>query len=176
MTFQELFGLGMKRFLPDLITCDGPAFDVGASGKYVAPGAVGIGAPDWTWPRDPIPASDDTVATIHCYHFLEHLSGDDAIAFMREVERVLIPDRGVMNFSIPYYASTLAVQNLQHRSFWCEESFRNLFEDKTYHHSGDWKLSVHFMLIAGVVERNLAVVGQIIKAPPVDRPKWHYPS
>ena len=98
MNFQRLFALGMKRHLPELVTCPGPRYDIGASGKYVAPGAIPLGPPNWIFPRDPIPAADDSLATIHCCHFLEHLSGDNAVLFLREVERVLIPERGVMNF------------------------------------------------------------------------------
>jgi hypothetical protein len=163
MTFQQLFALGMKRRLPELLTCQGKSFDVGASGKYVAPGAIPLGPPLWVWPRDKIPCSDNEAATVHCYHFLEHLTGDDAISFLREVERVLIPDRGVFNFSVPYFSSVLAAQNLEHKSQWCEETFRNLFEDDTYEHSGKWRLKVRFLLIAGIVGRNMCLIGQIIK-------------
>jgi hypothetical protein len=166
MSFQNLFALGMKRRLPELLEYEGQAFDVGASGKYVAPGATPLGAPTWVFPRDKIPAADDSVATLHAYHFLEHLSGDDAVAFLREVERVLIPERGVLNFSIPYYSATVAAHDLNHKSQWCEDTFKNLFTDDTYDHDdgGAWRLRVHFLLIAGVVQRNLCVIGQIVKA------------
>jgi hypothetical protein len=184
MDFQYLFALGMKRNLPDLLACDeGLRFDVGASGKYRVPGTRALGPPDWVFP-DEIPAADDSVGEVHAYHFLEHLSGADAVAFLREVERVLIPERGVFSFSIPYYSSILAVQDLEHKSFWCEESFRKLFEEETYTHhefagaDKPWKLRVHFLLIAGVVARNLALVGQLVKS---DRPRrapieWWYPE
>jgi hypothetical protein len=165
ISFQTLFALGMKRQLPELLEHDGRAFDVGASGKQVAPGATPLGAPAWVFPRDRIPAAADSVATLHAYHFLEHLSGDDAVAFLREVERVLIPERGVMNFSIPYYSATVAAHDLNHKSQWCEDTFKNLFTDDTYDHDGGgaWRLRVHSLLIAGVVQRNLCVIGQIVK-------------
>ena len=38
---------------------------------------------------------------------------------------------GVLNFSVPYYTTTLAIQNLEHKSFWCEDTLKNLFEDDT---------------------------------------------
>jgi len=60
MSFQNLFALGMKRRLPELLEYEGQAFDVGASGKYVAPGATPLGAPTWVFPRDKIPAADDS--------------------------------------------------------------------------------------------------------------------
>ena len=176
MNFQTLFALGMKRFLPELLSCEGPALDCGASGKYVAPGARGIGWPDWQFPRDPIPAAENSIATLHCYHFLEHLTGADAVLFLREAERVLLPDRrGVMNFSMPYFACSLAATNLDHKSQWCEDTFRNLFDDKTYHQFGEWRLSVHFIMVAGVVSRNLCVIGQLVKAPAIEHEKWYYP-
>lgn len=180
MDFQTLFALGMKRYLPPLIARRGRTFDVGASGKYVVPGAEALGAPAWIWPRDPIPARNDSVATIHAYHFLEHLDGRDAIAFMREVERVLEPG-GVFNYCVPYYSSVLAHQDLEHRSRWTEESFRDLFENVTYPRAQGqgWRLSIHFQVIVGKVQRNLALVGQIVKDAPKTEypiPKWYYPE
>jgi hypothetical protein len=178
MTFQELFALGMKRYLPELLTCEGPSFDIGSSGRYQVPGAVALGRPTWVPPRDPIPAADDSVATIHAYHFLEHLSGDDVVSFMREVERVLIPERGVMNFSTPHFSSELMAHTLDHKSRWSEETLSYLFNDNTYENFGKWRLRVHFVMAAGVAYRNLCVIGQIIKsdkpAPQVE--KWFYPQ
>jgi hypothetical protein len=182
MNFQHLFALGMKRKLPELLACgDGMRFDVGSTGKYVVPGAMALGPPKWQWPRDKIPSAEGGVGELHAYHFLEHLSGEDAVAFLREVERVLIPERGVFSFSVPYYSSVLMAQNLEHKSHWCEETFSNVFADEAYPHlfsGGPWKLRVHFLLIAGVVSRNLALVGQIVKsdrsAPARDA--WYYPT
>jgi hypothetical protein len=184
MDFQYLFALGMKRRLPELLVCwDGPVIDVGSSGKYAVPGAVPLGPPNWMFPRDPIPHPDDSVGMVHAYHFLEHLSSEHAVAFLREVERVLIPERGVFSFSMPYFSSILMAQNLDHKSYWCEETFQNLFEDDAYAHEHGgptpWRLRVHFLVIAGLVNRNLALVGQIIKS---DRPRsddrrtWYYPK
>jgi hypothetical protein len=93
-----------------LIACEGLAFDCGPTGKYVAPGATPLGPSTWIIPRDRIPAADNSVASIHCYHMREHLFGDDAVAFLREVERVLIPERGVFNFSVRYFSSLLQAQ------------------------------------------------------------------
>jgi hypothetical protein len=163
MQFQTLFALGMKRTLPDLIAFEGRAFDIGASGRYIAENAIPLGLPDWSFPRDKIPANDDSVATLHCYHFLEHLSGEDAIAFLREAERVMIPNQSVFNFCIPYYGSLLSVQDLTHKSFWGEENFRTLFDNHYYSMAGEWRLHVHFIMIAGIVQRNLALIGQIVK-------------
>ena len=163
VSFQHLFRLGMKRDLPELLAFDGPSFDCGASGKYVAPGAVPLGPPQWIVPRDPIPAADDSVATVHAYHFLEHLAGDDAVKFLREVERVLIPGRSVFNFSVPYFNTVLMAQSLEHKSWWCEETFPKLFHEDTFRYYGEWRLRVHFQVIMGIVNRNVGLLGQLVK-------------
>lgn len=174
MDFQDLFLLGMKRNLSELLEFPGQAsINVGSSpdDKWSINGCVALGRPaagfsknsGWVFPRDRIPYDDATVATIHCYHFLEHLSGDDAITFLREAERVMIPGKSVLNFCMPYYSSNLQAECLDHRSFWNENSFRNLFENSGYDIAGGWKLRTHFIMIAGVVERNLCVIGQLVR-------------
>ena len=176
MDFQTLFRRGMKREIPPLLDGPaGPSFDLGASGKFVAPGATPLGLPDWNFPRDRIPADDGSVAVLHAYHFLEHLPSTTAILLLREAERVLVVG-GVLNFSIPYYSSVLAIQDLTHHSFWCEETFNILFNiDPLYGYDpagsrgmsggtdAPWRLRVHFLIIAGIVSRNMALVGQIVK-------------
>jgi hypothetical protein len=50
--------------------------------------------------------------------------------------------------------------------------------DDTYENYGRWRLTVHFLIIAGIVNRNLALLGQIIKSD-VKQPceeKWFYPK
>ncbi len=164
-TIQGLFKLAMKRDIPQLIDnweMPGLIFDIGASGRYKVDGATALGLPQWWFPGCDIPSDNNATATIHCYHFLEHLSGSDVIRFLREVERVLRID-GVMNFCVPYYNSNLMAQDLTHRSAWCEDSFRNLFENTFYDPAGRWRLRVHTIFIMGIVERNLALIGQIVK-------------
>jgi hypothetical protein len=144
-------------------------------------GATALGKPDWEHPKNKIPAAADSVAMIYCFHFLEHLTGYDAQLFLREVERVLIPERGVLTFSIPYYSSPLA-QNLDHKSFWAEDTFEHLFHDDKWENFGKWKLRVHFLLICGIVQRNMCVIGQIVKSekpvpvPKEDKDKWYWPT
>jgi SAM-dependent methyltransferase len=177
MDFQTLFGFAMKRYLPQIETKEGPVLDLGASGKYVVPGATALGLPQWVWPRDQIPARDTSVAMIHAYHFLEHLEGGDAILLLREVERVLQPG-GLFCYCVPYYSSQLNANDLDHKSNWSEGTFANLFHNDTYADKGEWRLSVHFQIIAGIAERNLALIGQLVKdAPAAEQyPLWYYPG
>lgn len=173
MEFQDIFMLGMKRSLNILLEYEGLSINVGSStdDSWSIAGTISLGLPSrgflpksgWVFPRDKLPFNDASVSTIHCYHFLEHLSGTDAIAFLREAERVMIPGKSVMNFCMPYYNSNLAAECLDHKSQWNENSFRNLFENSGYDIAGEWKLRAHFVMIAGVVERNLCVIGQLAR-------------
>jgi hypothetical protein len=136
----------LPKPLDPLLSCDdGLKLDCGASGKYKVPGAMALGPPEWAFPRDPIPARDDSVGELHAHHFLEHLDPEMAIRFLREVERVLIPERGVFSFTVPYFGTVLAAQDLSHKSPWTEETFRNLFSNDTYEHHGSWRLNVRFL-------------------------------
>jgi hypothetical protein len=64
---------------------------------------------------------------------------------------------------MPYYNSNLAAECLDHRSMWNENSFRNLFENSGFNVAGDWELRQHFLMIAGIVERNLCIIGQLVR-------------
>jgi SAM-dependent methyltransferase len=170
LTIQQLFKQGMDRdipelrYIPDAVVPVGGwlAFDLGASGEKVMEDCEGLGLPDWEFPRDAIPSDDNTVDVIHAYHFLEHLSGEDAIKLLREVERVLIPG-GIMNICVPYYSSSMQAQDLTHKSQWCETTFQTLFENAYYDPAGKWRLRVHTQFIMGIVERNLALFVQLVK-------------
>lgn len=163
MKFQELFRQGMKRSMPELLEFDGIALDIGATGRAVVHGATPLGLPDWVFPLNRIPYDNATVSTIYAYHFLEHLSGNEAIYFLREAERVMIPGHSVMNFCIPYYSSNLQAQDLTHKSCWSEHTFKTLFDNPWYDPAGTWELRVHTIMIAGIVERNLALIGQLVR-------------
>lgn len=163
LTIQDLFRNGMSREIPELAHPPvGYGYDLGASGEKKIAGCTALGLPDWSFPEQPIPAPPDSVADIHAYHFLEHLTGDDAIKLLREVERVLVPG-GVMNICVPYYSSSMQAQDLTHKSVWCETTFQTLFDNKYYDPAGQWKLRVHTQFIMGIVERNLALFVQLVK-------------
>lgn len=165
MNFQNLFKLGMKRDLPELLEFPGLTYNIGSSpnDRWKIEGATPLGFPDWGFPWCNIPVEDGSIATIHCYHFMEHLSGIDAIKFLRECERVMIPGASVLNFCMPYYSSNLQAECLDHKSFWNENSFRNLFDNSGFDIAGKWELKTHFIMIAGVKEDNLCIIGQITR-------------
>lgn len=161
-TIQDLFTLGMDRRIPTLRPPPiGPVLDIGGTGLKPDFG-LPLGLPDWSFPRNEIPFAGGSVGMIHAYHFLEHLTGETAIAFLREVERVLTPD-GVFQFCVPYYNSFMQAQDLTHKSQWNEETFSKLFANPYYDPAGKWSLKVHCIFIMGIVERNLALLGQLVK-------------
>jgi hypothetical protein len=165
-TFQELFKLGLDRDLPSLLPFpDGPQFDLGASGTKVAFGAKPLGLPEWRFPDSGIPAEDESVAAIHAYHFMEHLTGEHAILLLKEVQRVLMKG-GIFQFCIPWAKSEIAFQDLTHKSFYTESSFRMLMQNSYYDPSASqhqWRLKQGFLVLAGIVERNVCILGQLVK-------------
>ena len=163
MEFQELFYHGLDRRLPPLLVPkEGLSVGLGESGSKRA-GHLSLGLPDWRWPRDCIPAENGAVAIVHAYHFMEHLTGEEAIMMLYEVQRVLMQG-GIFQFCIPWAKAEIADQDLTHKSKWTESSFRMLMNNPYYSPSeGEWKLRQHFLVIAGIVERNICLLGQLVK-------------
>jgi hypothetical protein len=88
-TIQDLFRVGMNRILPDLHDGpEGPMLNLGpgtsAWPNKIIPNSIGLDLPEWNAETDRIPFDDETVGTIHAYHFLEHLS--DPIPVIKEAE------------------------------------------------------------------------------------------
>lgn len=108
--------------------------------------------------------SRESCAEIHMYHFLEHLSPDDAITMLKECERVLQP-KGLVYITVPHAMVPLAYQAPDHKSYWTEEGFQDTFYsagyDSGYGHM--WDLNISWMMVAGVKWSNLCVHVQLIK-------------
>ena len=164
MNFEELFKLGMDRELPELLDPpEGISIGLGESGVKRT-SDICLGLPEWRWPRDKIPAEDGSVSIIHAYHFMEHVTGEEAIELLFEIQRVLMVG-GILQFTIPYYTSEIAAQDLTHKSQWTESSFRMLMRNPYYSPSSQdqWKLREHYLVIAGIVQRNVSLFGQLVK-------------
>jgi predicted SAM-dependent methyltransferase len=160
-TVQQLFSLGMKREVNDLVFMpDGIQLNLG-SGNHVIAGATSLDYPEWDADTMDIPFTADTVSGIHCYHFLEHCK--EPVRVLQEMQRVLIPG-GVVNIVVPYYTSQMMAHDLDHKHAFCEETWRNLFKNKFYDKNKiEWKFKINFNMIIGVVERNLCLMTQLIK-------------
>lgn len=162
MTIQEMFKLGMKRDIPELIPSaeSGIILNLGA-GKQIIDGAANLDYPDWDAEKDPIPYMDETVDQIHAYHFLEHIS--DVPRMLKECQRVLVPG-GHMNIVVPYYNSQLQSTDLYHKNVFCEETWCNLFNTPYYDKGRDgWRFKIGVNVIIGIVERNICLMTQLIK-------------
>lgn len=165
---QTLFKVGMDRFLPDLLSPpEGHSVGLGESGTKAIGTDANLGLPGWRWPVDPIPFPDGSVGIFHAYHFFEHLTGEEAILLLKAIEKKLVPG-GIVQFCIPYYSSNMAAQDLTHKSQWTEDTFKTLFRNAYYDPTAnafgeEWSLQVHFQAIMGVAERNMALIGQLVK-------------
>lgn len=167
-TLLENFALGMDRVeavksfyhFPPL----GTWLNLGAGNKHIE-GAVSLDA-DNGWLAPYLDEYiDNSVQGIYAYHFFEHLSKNDLIVMLRECERVLHPGRCI-NFLVPYYSSQIAFMDIDHKLFFNEKTFPTIFQNKYYSGTRDnneWALCVHMQMIMGLEERNVALVGQLIK-------------
>lgn len=166
--FLSTLGLALDREAWMLEWWDYPhSFDeviinLGAGKKFID-GTHPIDYPDWK-AGEPLPFSDSSVDHIVAYHFFEHLTKDEVVATLREVERVLKPSRFMIVVS-PHWSSEAAHQDLDHKSFWSESTWKNLFNNPYYEGTmpREWKLRERITVIAGLVQRNLMIVSQIEK-------------
>lgn len=163
MIIQDWFKLGMKREISLLISPGEKQLDLGP-GKAPISGANTLDYPDWIGGTQ-IPYPMGSIDTIWAHHFLEHLHGDAVIKTIRECERVL-KTGGTMNIVTPYYSAQCQAQDLDHKSVYCEETWRNLFKNPYYTKGREepWQLKVNACFILGIVERNLALFTQLIRS------------
>lgn len=163
MTPQQLFELGMKRSVPDLIPFGPVTINLGAGASPLA-GALNLDFPEWDGERDGIPVPDGTVDSVVAFHFFEHFSGANAMRLLRECERVLKVG-GTLTAVTPHRLSQMAYHDLDHKSVWTEETWRVLFATPYYRKNREtaWRLEPRFNMIMGLNERNLALVSQLVR-------------
>ena len=172
VTIQDLFKWGMDRTIPQLIEPpEGVQINLGPGNKKIIPDTIGFGRKsefhtdcEWEFP-DPLPIPDESVAAVHAYHFLEHFTGEDCLQILRDCERVLVPG-GVMFICTPYPDTPGMWRALDHKSAWCEETWDWVFENPYYAGGRDntpWGLELHTCFIMGIVERNRALLSQLVK-------------
>jgi hypothetical protein len=158
-TFER--GMSLKVEDYQLPPVEGERINLGAGSQHIN-GVTPLDKPEWEAPL--LPYGDETVAAVHAYHFLEHLDFDMLLAQLREIERVLMYE-GVFNYVVPFWNSQLAHQDLDHKTFWAETTFENLFRNPYYRdrQDGAWQFEIKPQIIMGVADRNLVVVGQLVK-------------
>ncbi len=159
---SEIFDLGIKRSPGRIMVSPaGIHLNLG-SGRAPIESATNLDRPGWEAPL--LPFRDNSVAEIHMYHFLEHLTPDMAIEQLQECERVLLPG-GVMNIVVPHAMVPLAFQAPDHRSFWTEEGFQDTWYSSGYDstYGRPWKSDIVWMMVGGVRWSNLCVLLQVAK-------------
>lgn len=164
MNFVKIFSMAMDRKIKEPLTgfvgSDYISLNLGAGNKVI-PNAIPLDLPEWNADVDDIPCHDDSVQQIYAYHFLEHVK--EPVRILQECQRVLIPG-GIMNICVPYYSSAIAHQDLDHKHFFTEETWKTLFRNKYYNKNKiEWRFEITFNLIAGIVERNICLFTQLRK-------------
>ncbi len=187
MNVQDLFKLGMKRDVPELLDFpEGLVLNLGC-GKHVLPEPViNIDYPQWDAEQYVIDipnsaraafrghelahsamaevlvrAPNESIAGIHAYHFLEHVR--DPRRMLREMQRVLMPG-GVLNICVPHYWGSMAHHDLDHKNTYALDTWSNTFSAPWYDKDREgWQLKVHFNMLMAVAERNAAILTQLVK-------------
>ncbi len=73
--------------------------------------------------REGLPFKDNEIDAFYCSHFLEHLTGEEAIECMCEFYRCLKPG-GILKIIVPGTHAFGWFCDLGHKSFWGKESFK----------------------------------------------------
>jgi predicted SAM-dependent methyltransferase len=139
----------------------GPILNIGCGEKYIEE-AVHLDLPEWDADTgEPIPYDDNHFETIYAIHFLEHIR--NPLWVLRELQRILRTG-GHLNIALPYYTAQANFQDLDHKTSWCEETWRNTFNNPYFHkgHEG-WQFEIGANFIIGIVERNTMLITQLIK-------------
>jgi SAM-dependent methyltransferase len=151
------FRPGIPDWEPDL---NGLTLNLGAGEKLIKD-SVPLDLPEWNGDEDGIPYPEESVANIYALHFLEHLH--DPLNVLRECQRVLQP-RGHLNVVVPHWDTQLAHSDLDHKTYWDEETWSRIFGNTYYekNHSG-WRFRIGTNVLMGIDARNLLIITQLIK-------------
>ena len=171
LTRDAVASHALKRPVPQLIDSAPPYLELGP-GRWPVAGTYPLERPDWDPERgDPIPRPTRSVGGVFAFHFFEHLRPPTAVRVLGEVLRVLRP-RGTLVMAVPRAGTELSFHDLEHASWWNEDSFGNLLDtgpeyyDRAFRNWEDGHaLRVHDVWLQGVVARNLMVFAQLVKVP-----------
>jgi hypothetical protein len=169
----NVFKWGMKRdIVPFIDPIENETILNLGAGSYKQPWpaewaefVIDLDMPGWDAERDGLQHfKPGTVGGIFAFHFLEHL--EDPGWFLQECQRVLMPGAPA-TFVVPFYNTQGAIQDLGHKHFFCEDTWRILMQNEYYDPSlgqgHKWELRVGTNLLIGVAERNIALMTQFIK-------------
>lgn len=163
-SINDMFTLGMKRVIPVLSKPDHTnAINLGAGNSHI-PGVRSLDYPEWDAERGHLPADCEAITAVYAFHFFEHLPGKSVISLLRDIQSVTVPGATV-NIVVPYYNSAMAAHDLDHKSKYTEDTWRTLFGTPYYDKNREipWEFDIGTNLIIGIVERNLALMTQLIR-------------
>lgn len=163
-TIEDLFVNGMKRRIAVHLPAapSGEVLNLG-SGNNPISGATNLDRPFWEAPRL-ADVGQGSIASVHAYHFLEHLDSRTVSAQLWEIDRVLKPG-GLFYYCVPYAMSPIAFMDVDHKTFWTEETMRTLTDPRGYAsaYAPNPKLEIIWQVIMGLTSQNLAVLGVLQK-------------
>lgn len=160
-TLTKLFNLGMMRNYSEIIpdVNSGIVLNLGPGNKHID-GAIELEYPKWDAESMPIPFANNSVSQIHAYHFFEHIKNVPFL--LSECNRVLIKG-GHINIVVPYYNSQMQAQDLDHKSAYCETTFKVLFDSDNYKKGKVAPMWIATNFIMGDSERTLCLIVQLEK-------------
>ncbi len=158
MRIQEMFRLGMKRDVGNLISSYGRELELGP-GNSPKEGCEYLELPEWDAECGIIPFKDEQFDVIHMYHFLEHCS--NPISILKECERVL-KKGGQINIVVPHCKGELAFEDIDHKFFYHEKTIPQMIYNKGYGVK-NLNLDVNVNFIMAVDFRNLSIFTQLVK-------------
>lgn len=174
-SMQEFFKWGLDREIPELIDHNQlpkPWLNLGPGNTKIIEGTTGVGrvnsnklaTVDWEAAAERLPYASDSVGVIHAHHFLEHFDFEDVLFILQEISRVLVPG-GVAFVTTPMQGTSLQRRALDHLTEWNEETWQWIFNTTYYDDFPPPEgLSLHTAFLLGIVERNLCVFAQLVKA------------
>lgn len=114
MDIQNLFKLGMKRDIAQLIEPDHRrAVNLGA-GNSPIPGVESLDWPNWDGASGRVPYEDGELTAVYAFHFFEHLTGTQVIDLVKDLQRAMAVG-ATLNVVVPFYNSNIAHQDLDHK-------------------------------------------------------------
>jgi hypothetical protein len=164
MDIIEMFKLGMKRDIKPLVTPDMTnAINLGA-GKNPIPGARSLDFPQWDADWGCLPETEKKLTAVFAFHFFEHITGESAIALLRDIQKKMVPG-GTVNIVVPHAKSDLWLHDLDHKSFYVTDTWETLFSTPYYDKNREepWLFDIGTNIVIAVTERNTALMTQLVR-------------
>ena len=159
----DLFNAAMNRGINNIIPIEGEKILNLGAGEKNFPWSIPLQLPEWDAENQLIPFKENEIDSIVAFHFFEHISPGRIPLLLADCCRVL-KKGGCLTIAVPHRIGGMAFQDLDHKSFFTENSWRILMDNLYYKtRNVENSFSVNFNLIMGDSERTLALITQFIK-------------